>query len=142
MAFLFSTADPEITLEAESATEISFQVEIPQDSRARTKDVGVTMIVKGKIMPDTESAGNAADSTAKIMDWSIVPAEKKEAYRSVTVKVTSGGITTRQYELPNAFIVDYFEDFANSEGVGEFTLKLKQMKNKLADVKVTGGFSE
>ena len=141
MALLFSAKDPEITLEAESTREITFKVEIPQDSRARTKDVGVTMVVKGKIMPDTASAGNAADSTAKLMEWSVIPAEKKEAYKGVTVKVTSGGITTRQYELPNAFIVDYVEDFDNSEGVGEYTLVIKQMKNKLADVKVTGGFS-
>ena len=141
MALLFSTADPEITMEAESTSQVTFKVEIPQDSRARTKDVGVTMIVKGKILPDTQSAGNAADSTAKLMEWSFVPAEKKEAYRGVTLKVTSGGITTRQYELPNAFIVDYYEDFENAEGIGEFTLIIKQMKNKLADVKVTGGFS-
>jgi hypothetical protein len=140
MALLFSTADPEINLEEESTRQIIFKVEIPQDSRARTKDVGVTMIIKGKILPDTSQAGNAADSTAKLMEWSIVPAEKKEAYRSVKVKVNSGGITTRQYELPNAFIVDYHEDFENDEGVGEFTLVIKQMKNKLADVKVTGGF--
>lgn len=142
MALNFSTDNPQIELEEESTRQIIFKVEIPQDSRARTKDVGVTMIVKGKILPDTASAGNAADSTAKLMEWSIVPAEKKEAYRGVTVKVKSGGVVTRQYELPNAFIVDYFETFANSEGVGEFTLTLKQMKNKLADVKVTGGFSE
>ena len=142
MALLFSTEEPEIKLEQESTRQIIFKVEIPQDSRARTKDVGVTMIVKGKILPDTSQAGNAADSTAKLMEWSVVPAEKKEAYRKVTVKVTSGGITTRQYELPNAFVVDYHEDFLNAEGDGEFTLILKQMKNKLADVKVTGGFSE
>lgn len=142
MAFLFSTEDPEIEIEEESTREIIFKVEIPQDSRARTKDVGVTLTVKGKIMADTESAGNAADSTAKLMEWSVVPAEKKEAYRAVTVKVTSGGIATRQYELPNAFIVDYSENFENDSGIGEFTLILKQMKNKLADVKVTGGFSE
>lgn len=142
MALNFSTDNPKIELEEESTRQIIFKVEIPQDSRARTKDVGVTMTVKGKILPDTANAGNAADSTAKLMEWSIVPAEKKEAYRSVTVKVKSGGIVTRQYEMPNAFIVDYFETFANSEGVGEFTLIIKQMKNKLADVKVTGGFSE
>ena len=141
MALLVSTKEPEIKLEAESTREITFKVEIPQDSTARTKDVGVTMIIKGKIMPDTASAGNAADSTAKLMEWSVVPAEKKEAYRSVTVQVTSGGITTRQYELPNAFIVDYDENFDNAEGTGEYTLVIKQMKNKLADVKVTGGFS-
>ena len=142
MALDFSTDNPKIELEETSTRQIIFKVEIPQDSRARTKDVGVTMTVKGKILPDTANAGNAADSTAKLMEWSIVPAEKKEAYRGVTIKVKSGGIVTRQYELPNAFIVDYFETFANSEGVGEFTLIIKQMKNKLADVKVTGGFSE
>lgn len=142
MALAFSTADPEITLEEESARKIIFKVEIPPDSRARTKDVGVTLTLVGKIMADTAQLGNAADSTAKIMEWSVIPAEKKEAYRSVTVKIKSGGIVTRQYELPNAFIVDYHEDFENADGIGEFTLKLKQMKNKLADVKVTGGFSE
>jgi hypothetical protein len=142
MALAFSTADPEITLEEESARKIIFRVEVPPDSRARTKDVGVTLTLVGKIMADTAQLGNAADSTAKIMEWSVVPAEKKEAYRSVTVKVKSGGITTRQYELPNAFIVDYREDFDSADGIGEFTLVLQQMKNKLADVKVTGGFSE
>ena len=142
MALAFSTADPEITLEETSAKKIIFKVEIPPDSRARTKDVGVTLTVIGKILADTSQAGNAADSTAKIMAWSVVPSEKKEAYRSVKVKVKSGGIVTRQYELPNAYIVDYHEDFENADGIGEFTLKLKQMKNKLSDVKVTGGFSE
>ena len=141
MALAFSTADPEITLEEESAKKVIFKVEIPPDSRARTKDVGVTLTVVGKILADTAQAGNAADSTAKIMEWSVVPSEKKEAYRSVTLKVTSGGVVTRQYELPNAFIVDYHEDFESDDGIGEFTLVLKQMKNKLADVKVTGGFT-
>ena len=141
MSLHFSSAEPEITLEEESTRQITFKVEIPQDSRARTKDIGVTMIVKGKILPDTESAGNAADSTAKLLEWSNIPAEKKEAYRSITVKVQSGGVTTRQYELPNAFIVDYDETFENAEGIGEFTLVLKQMKNKIAAVKVTGGFT-
>ena len=141
MSLHFSSAEPEITLEEESTRQIIFKVEIPQDSRARTKDIGVTMIVKGKILPDTESAGNAADSTAKLLEWSNIPAEKKEAYRSITVKVQSGGVTTRQYELPNAFIVDYDETFENAEGIGEFTLVLKQMKNKIAAVKVTGGFT-
>ena len=141
MALAFSTADPEIKIEEESTKKVIFKVEIPPDSRARTKDVGVTLTVIGKIMADTAQLGNAADSTAKLMEWSVVPSEKKEAYRSVTLKVTSGGIVTRQYELPNAFIVDYHEDFENADGIGEFTLVLQQMKNKLADVKVTGGFT-
>ena len=59
MALAFSTADPEITLEEESAKKIIFKVEIPPDSRARTKDVGVTLTLVGKILADTASAGNA-----------------------------------------------------------------------------------
>ena len=54
----------------------------------------------------------------------------------------SGGISTRKYQLPDAFVVDYFEDFDNQEGGGTFTLVLKQRKNKIKDVKVTGGFKE
>ena len=77
MAFAFSTDNPKIELEEESTSQIIFKVEIPQDSRARTKDVGVTTIVKEKILLDTSDAGTAADSTSKLMDWSIVPAEKK-----------------------------------------------------------------
>jgi len=141
MALAFSTADPEIKIEEESTKKVIFKVEIPPDSRARTKDVGVTLTVIGKIRAETGQLGNAADSTAKLMEWSVVPSEKKEAYRKVTLKVTSGGIVTRQYELPNAFIVDYHEDFESDDGIGEFTLVLKQMKNKMADVKVTGGFT-
>ena len=69
MSLHFSSAEPEITLEEESTRQIIFKVEIPQDSRARTKDIGVTMTVKGKILPDTESEGNAADSTDKLLEW-------------------------------------------------------------------------
>ena len=78
MALAFSTADPEIKIEEESTKKVIFKVEIPPDSRARTKDVGVTLTVVGKILADTSQAGNAADSTAKIMAWSVVPSEKKK----------------------------------------------------------------
>lgn len=142
MAFTVEIKNPDITIEPESTQKIMFNVDIPESSQARTKDVGVSITVIGKILVNDEEAGKPADSTAKLLEWSKVPVEKKEAYRQVTIKSKAGGIITRQYEFPDAFIVDYFEQFDASDGTGQFTLRLKQMKSKLAALKVSGGFSE
>lgn len=142
MSFHVEINDPKIEIEPECTKKVEFRTDIPLDSSARTKDVGVTMIITGKILSDSAEVGKPADSTAKLLEWSNIPAEKKEAYKKVVVTVKSGGISTRKYELPDAFVVDYFEDFNNQEGGGEFTLVIKQRKNKLKDVSVTGGFAE
>lgn len=142
MSFHVEINDPKITIEPECTKRVEFRTDIPLDSSARTKDVGVTMIIVGKILSDSGEVGKPADSTAKLLEWSNIPAEKKEAYKNVVVTVKSGGISTRKYQLTNAFVVDYFEDFSNQEGGGEFTLVLKQRKNKLKEVMVTGGFAE
>ena len=42
---------------------------------------------------------------------------------------------------PNAFVVDYKEDYGDVEGVGTFTLIIKQKKDKMAQVAVEGGYS-
>ena len=142
MSFLVEIKDPEITIEPECTKKVLFHTDIPLDSSARAKDVGVTMVIIGKILADAAEVGKPADSTAKLLEWSKIPVEKKEAYKNVEVTVKAGGINTRKYVLPNAFVVDYYENFTNTEGSGEFTLVLKQIKNKLKDVKVTGGFKE
>ena len=142
MAFLVDIKDPEISIEPECTRKVEFHTDIPLDSSARTKDVGVTMVIYGKILSDASDVGKPADSTAKLLEWSKIPAEKKEAYKEVVVTVTSGGISTRKYKLPNAYVVDYYENFENTEGAGEFVLVLKQMKSKLAGVIVSGGFAE
>ncbi len=142
MSFHVEINDPKITIEPECTRKVEFRTDIPLDSSARTKDVGVTMIITGKILSDSAEVGKPADSTAKLLEWSAIPAEKKEAYKNVVVTVKTGGISMRKYQLPDAFVVDYFEDFGNQEGGGQFTLVLKQRKNKLKDVMVTGGFAE
>ncbi len=47
----------------------------------------------------------------------------------------------RKYTYPNAFVVDYKEDYGDTEGVGTFTLIIKQKKDKMAQVTVEGGYS-
>ena len=47
----------------------------------------------------------------------------------------------RRYCFPNAFVIDYKEDFGNSEGTGTFILTSKQKKDKLNQSTVESGYS-
>lgn len=123
----------------EYVTSVKFTTDIPLDSNARTKDVGSTMIIKGKIA--TSVGGNPFDGTINMAKWSVIPAEKEDSYKSVIVENHSGGIVVRKYEMPNAFVVDYIEEYGNTEGVGTFTLMVKQKKDMLDKIKVEGDYS-
>ncbi len=122
----------------ECVKSVKFTTDIPLDSNARTKDVGATMEITGRILTATD--GDPFDSTRKLAQWSAVPAERADCYRKVTVEHVAAGIMERKYYFPNAFVVDYKEDFGDAEGVGTFTLTIKQKKDKLAQLTVEGGY--
>ncbi|MDE6912915.1 MAG: membrane-associated protease 1 [Lachnospiraceae bacterium] len=119
----------------ESVRSVKVTTDIPLDSNARTKDVGATMIITGKILADV------TDSTRKLALWSVVPAEKADCYRNVMVEHIAGSVMERKYCFPNAFVLNYKEEFGDIEGTGTFTLVLKQKKDKIASVAVEGNYS-
>jgi len=116
-----------------------FITDIPKDSDARTADVGTTMVIKGKIL--TAIDGDPLDGTQQMALWSAVPAKRADCYRNVTLKNVRGNVVIREYMFPNAFVVDYVENFDDKEGVGTFELKIKQKKDRLEHVTVNGGFT-
>ncbi len=85
--------------------------------------------------------GDPFDSTRKMALWSVVPAEKADSYRKVTAEYVAAGIMERKYCFPNAFVVDYKEDYGDEEGIGTFTLVIKQKKDKISTVTVEGGYA-
>ncbi|ABR36515.1 MULTISPECIES: hypothetical protein [Clostridium] len=129
-----------IDLNIESIETVEFKTDTPDDSNARSTDLGTTLEIAGKIL--TPVNGEAADTTIKLAQWSLVPAEKADCYRNVKVDVISASQIVRQFTLPNAFVVKYEEDFGDVEGVGTFRLYVKQKKDKTASVKFEGGFAE
>lgn len=129
-----------IELGIQNILTVEFKTDTPNDSNARSTDLGTTLVIKGKILTPVD--GEAADSTIKLAQWSLVPAEKADCYRKVSVDVISASQVVRQINLPNAFVVDYVEDYGDEEGVGTFTLYVKQKKDKTAAVKFQGGFGE
>ena len=122
----------------ECVRSVKFSTDIPLDSNARTKDVGSTLTITGRIL--TAVDGDPFDSTRKLALWSAVPAEKSDCYRKVTVEHVAAGIMERKYFFPNSFVIDYKEDYGDVEGTGTFTLVLKQKKDTLANITVEGGY--
>ena len=129
-----------IDLNIESIETVEFKTDTPDDSNARSTDLGTSLIITGKIL--TPVNGEAADNTIKLAQWSLVPAEKADCYRRVKVDVISASQVVRQFTLPNAFVVDYEENYGDVEGIGTFKLYVKQKKDKTAAVKFEGGFGE
>lgn len=125
-----------INLGVETIQTVDFSVDTPKDTNAKTTDVGVTMKVTGKILTMLDSG---TEATVDLALWSMVPAEQADCYRNVSVMVTAAGQVVREYTLPNAFVVDYKENYGDTEGVGTFELVVKQKKDKNSATEITGG---
>lgn len=86
-----------IDLSIESVETVKFSTDTPKDTNARSKDVGTTMVITGKIL--TAVDGDPFDSTRKMGTWSLVPAEKADCYRKVTVDVISADQVIRKLRI-------------------------------------------
>ena len=71
----------------------------------------------------------------------MIPAENSDCYRNVEITVVNASQIVRQITIPNAFVVDYEEDFSDDTGAGVFKLLIKQKKDKMTNLKFEGGFS-
>ncbi len=128
-----------IELGLDNIQTVVYDTDTPDDSNARSTDVGSTLRITGKILTATD--GDKADDTMKLATWSLVPAEKADCYRKVTLEVISADQVVRKIYFPNAFVVDYNERFGDVEGVGQFSLFIKQKKDKTELAKIEGGYS-
>lgn len=140
MGFIIKVEGPStIDLGTISVTGVKFRTDIPHDSNARSTDLGSTVEISGKIL--TAVDGDPFDATRQLGLWSLVPAEKADCYRKVTIEVIAASQVVRKYTYPNAFVVDYKEDYGDLEGVGTFRLIIKQKKDKMSQIAVEGGYS-
>lgn len=140
MGFMLSVNDS-INLGVDTIQSVTFSVDTPKDTDARTTDVSVTMTVKGKVLTLLD---DGTEGTVDLATWSMVPAEAaaSEIYRKVVVRTTAAGQVVREYTMEKAFVVDYKEQYGDTEGVGEFILVLRQKKDKIYDqTSVNGGYA-
>ncbi|MEK3788652.1 MULTISPECIES: hypothetical protein [Paenibacillus] len=127
-----------IELGLDNIKTVVYDTDTPDDSNARSTDVGSTLRISGKIITATD--GDSADDTMKLALWSLVPAEKADCYRKATLEVIAADQVVRKIYFPNAFVVDYNESFGDEEGVGTFSLYIKQKKDKTELATIDGGY--
>lgn len=140
MGFTLKVEGPtSVDLGTTSIIGVKFKTDIPHDSNARSTDMGSTVEITGKIL--TAVDGDPFDGTRQLGLWSLVPAEKADCYRKVIIEVIAASQIVRKYTYPNAFVIDYKENYGDEEGVGTFTLIIKQKKDKMSQVAVEGGYS-
>ncbi|MCI7790067.1 MAG: membrane-associated protease 1 [Lachnospiraceae bacterium] len=131
-------AKESVDLGIETVTSVKFLTETPNDSNARSTDLGLGVEITGKIRANI---AGIADETVKLAQWALVPAEDATCYGKVSVDVISGGKVVRQIVMDTVYVVAYKETFADETGVGTFVLTLKQKKDKNNTVEYQGGFS-
>mgnify|MGYP000957962910 CR=1 FL=1 len=115
---------------------VNLKVDTPDDSDARSTEMGNIMEITGKI--------GAGESTKGLYEWSLAKPDKEnkdQVYREVTVSMIladedEDGEPIRKVVFPQAFVVDYSEKYSKKEGVGIFTLFLKQKKDNNEKVTV------
>lgn len=125
----------EIKLEETDIEKVEYITDSPDGSNAKATDFGCQLTISGKVLKEKSA------ETLKLGKWSLVPAEKADAYRDVVLQVVAESQVVREIKLPNAFIVDYLEEFGHREGIGEFKVVLKQKKDFNSKVQILGGYS-
>lgn len=123
--------DSEISLKITSANA---DIGTPNNSMAKASNAAATLCITGKLTHNNMVAEDK--ETLKLFKWSLVTAEKPDAYRDVTVKIVSADCTFRTIHFPNAFIIDYNERYSTSAGMGDFSLILRQRTDKFTDITV------
>ena len=126
-------------LNEETVKSLKFENTSSSTSSARARDTYQTLEVTGRIRSDAGAA--AKDETITAVKWSLVPAVLQTAYQKITATAVAAGQTTRKYEFSQGFVVSYSEKFSDQSGVGSFSMRVRQKKDQLDQVKVSGGYA-
>lgn len=127
-----------ISFDERSITAVDFDSKSALDSNARATDYSLTVKVWGKMLYKLGGEGN--DPTLGLAQWSQVPSERADCYRSAEITVVSAGQVVRQFTLPDAFVMEYSEEVDDETGVGTFYIHMKQKKDENAGIRIEGGF--
>ncbi len=132
------TGGKDIEMNETILTGVNFISETPENANARSTDLGVILRISGRI--NFSLGAQLADATVDVAAWALMPSDQADCYRNVQIQVVNGGQIVRQYTYPNAFVMDYLEDLNDEEGVGTWTLLLKQKKDLTDKVELKGNF--
>lgn len=118
---------------------VTASLDTPNNVRAKSTQMCLTLQIAGKLQADDNDSLNS--QTVKLFEWSMIPPEEEDVYRTVTVEFNHGGQCFRRIILDTAFVVDYDERYSTSSGVGDFFMTIRQKSDVLKGVKVEGNLA-
>ena len=118
---------------------VTASLDTPNNVRAKSTQMCLTLQIAGKLQADDNGSLNS--QTVKLFEWSMIPPEEEDVYRTVTVEFNHGGQCFRRITLDTAFVVDYDERYSTSSGVGDFFMTIRQKSDVLKGAKVEGNLS-
>jgi hypothetical protein len=140
MAYTFKAEGANaFSLTEETVSSLQYGNASANDSNARAHDTSQTIVAAGRIRGAAD--GELRDSTLELAKWSLVPAVSPAAYQKITAAAVAAGQTTRNYEFTQGFVVNYTETFTDQAGVGTFSATVRQKKDQLDQVKISGGYA-
>jgi len=117
----------------EAISSVEFILDSPDDVESKSSKMNATLVIKGKIISELYM------ETKKICDWATLSTSSSEINRDVIVNKVYDGKIVREIHFPNAFVVDYKENFGEDEETGVFELKIRQKREKLDKIEIKTG---
>ena len=118
---------------------VTASLDTPNNVRTKSTQMCLTLQIAGKLQADDNGSLNS--QTVKLFEWSMIPPEEEDVYRTVTVEFNHGGQCFRRITLDTAFVVDYDERYSTSSGVGDFFMTIRQKSDVLKGAKVEGNLA-
>lgn len=113
------------TILSKCIQNVSFDVVTPSEYDMRNI-VRNSMTITGTI--DTD------EKTVSLYQWALLKGNNPDCYKEVTIEHYQKNVLVRKVHYSKAFVVDYAEQYSKSEGVGTFSIYLRQFYKQDIDV--------
>jgi len=118
----------QIEIENEYLTKVELLFDSPNDNITdRSSEATLKIVIKGIISKKVTS------QTLNILKWSLT--KKEDVYRKTTVRIEDTDEIIREYILPHAFVIDYFEK--TERGESSFKLLIAQKGDEIDKIEVS-----
>jgi len=125
MAYKVTISDG--TILEKSIDFVTFKADTPSDDFYEMRDYTInSMTITGRI--------GAGEKTISLYEWALLPASNPKCYKEIEVEHTHAGQVIRKVKFSMGFVVDYSESFAKNEGVGHFSILVRQLSEIDIDV--------
>lgn len=103
-----------------SIDSVTFNADTPPDNYYCMRNYTInSMQITGRI--------GAGEKTIGLYEWSLLPTSNPNCYREVEVEQTHAEKIVRSVNFSKAFVVGYSENFSKGEGVGHFSISIRQL---------------